>query len=141
MHPNAAELFAESLEKTDLWLRELMDATGYSSSHQAYSLLRAALHALRDRLTVESAAKLGAQLPALVRGFYYDGWQPARVPIKLRHKQEFLDQLAESCPAARSEPESALRAALGVLGRHLSAGEIRHLQDQMPQELRSLWPA
>jgi len=30
--------------------------------------MRATLHALRDRLTVEEVAQLGAQLPMLVRG-------------------------------------------------------------------------
>src|SRR6185312_6746454 len=98
MHPNTSELFAETVEKTDAWLRELMQSMGYSQSHQAYSLLRAVLHVLRDRLTVEGAAKLGAQLPVLMRGFYYEGWHPAGVPLKLRHKQEFLAQVVKTCP-------------------------------------------
>jgi uncharacterized protein (DUF2267 family) len=30
------------------------------------------LHALRDRLTVEEASDLAAQLPMLIRGLYYE---------------------------------------------------------------------
>ena len=36
----------------------------------AYRVLRAVLHALRDRVTVDVAAKFAAQLPTLLRGVY-----------------------------------------------------------------------
>lgn len=45
-------------------------------------MLRAWLHVVRDRLTVDSAAHLGAQLPELLRGTSYGGWVPSRVPIR-----------------------------------------------------------
>ena len=44
-------------------MNELADELGTGSRRQAYEVLRALLHALRDRLPVESAVKLGAQLP------------------------------------------------------------------------------
>ena len=138
MHQNTSELFAETVEKTGLWLRELMQSMEYAQPHQAYSLLRAVLHVLRDRLTVEGAAKLGAQLPTLVRGLYYEGWHPAGVPAKLRHKQEFLDHVVQTCPSVEGDPEGAV---LAVLRRHVTAGEIRHLREQLPEELRSLCPS
>ena len=53
--------------------------------------LRAVLHALRDRLPVAEAAHLGAQLPMLVRGFYYDCWKPAGAPVRINTTQEFCD--------------------------------------------------
>ena len=34
--------------------------------HEAYLALRATLHALRDRLTIEETAQLAAQLPMLI---------------------------------------------------------------------------
>src|ERR671934_238634 len=77
------EAFDTTLEKTDAWLNELSDELGTANRHQAYEVLRAFLHALRDRLPVESAAKLGAQLPMLVRGFYYEGWNPTHTPDKM----------------------------------------------------------
>jgi len=69
-------MFAETIEKTGLWLEDLAQELGNIPAQRAYSILRAVLHALRDRLTVEEAVKLGAQLPLLVRGFYYEGWRP-----------------------------------------------------------------
>lgn len=46
-----------------------MEELDWQDRHAAYLALRATLHALRDRLTVEEVAELGAQLPMLIRGF------------------------------------------------------------------------
>jgi uncharacterized protein (DUF2267 family) len=71
-----------------------MEATGLDR-RRAYRALAAVLHALRDRLTVDEVAQLGAQLPILVRGLYYDQWHhPAGKPDRLRHKEEFLAAVA-----------------------------------------------
>jgi len=139
MHPVAAELFDETLQKSGAWVAELMQALGYTEARPAYALLRAVLHALRDRVTVATAAKLGAQLPLLIRGVYYEGWHPAATPVKLRHKSEFLERIRQSCPGL-DETEHAVGIVLAQLSQHLSAGEIQHLKDELPAELRSLWP-
>ena len=66
------DIFDGTLQKTQIWLNELMTALDWENHpHKAYLALRTVLHALRDRLTVEEAVQLGAQLPMLVRGFYY----------------------------------------------------------------------
>ena len=57
-------------------MREL----GTDDRHKAYLALRAALHALRDRLTVKVAARPGAQPPMLIRGFCYEGGTPRASP-------------------------------------------------------------
>ena len=140
MHPTTAELFAETIEKTGRWIVDLMNEARTSDPRQAYSILRAVLHVLRDRLTVDEAVNLGAQLPMLIRGFYYDGWRPEGRPTKYRHKTEFLNQVAaayQGLPAI--EQESAVKAVFRVLSRHVTEGEIRHVRDQLPPEVRDLW--
>jgi uncharacterized protein (DUF2267 family) len=140
MHPTTAELFTETLEKTGEWLQELMQELGSSHPQQAYSVLRAVLHTLRDRLTVGEAADLGAQLPMLVRGFYFEGWRPCGQAPKMRHKSEFLQHLKQLYPALPdAERENAARAVFRVLTHHISRGELQHVKDQLPADIRNLW--
>jgi Uncharacterized conserved protein (DUF2267) len=43
------------------------------------------LHALRDRLPQQNAVELGAQLPMVIRGMYYEGWDLQKEPSRGRH--------------------------------------------------------
>jgi hypothetical protein len=56
------EVFDETLHKTNTWLKEIGKAL-VLDRRGAYQVLRAVLHSLRDRLTVNQAAQLGDQLP------------------------------------------------------------------------------
>src|SRR3954452_19690727 len=76
MSATGLEVFDTTLQKTNEWLQEMMQEFGTESRQQVYLILRATLHALRERLPLEPMAHLGAQLPMLIRGFYYEGWSP-----------------------------------------------------------------
>ncbi len=135
------ETFETTIQKTNLWLKDLMDAEGWEDRHRAYLALRAALHALRDRLSIEDAAHLAAQLPMLVRGFYYEGWEPAHKPQRLRSKDDFLAHVAELMPEdPELDSERVARAVFELLFRRISKGEIQNLKGSLPKEIRELWP-
>jgi uncharacterized protein (DUF2267 family) len=113
----------------------------WQDEHKAYLALRSVLHALRDRLTVEEAAQLGAQLPMLVRGFYYEGWDPTGKPVKERHQEQFLAHVKQDFRNdERVLPEKLVRAVFTLLSHHISGGEIKDVKHTLPAELRSLWP-
>jgi uncharacterized protein (DUF2267 family) len=143
----ALEVITTTLRKTNLWLAEIMEALGWSDPHRAYVALRGVLHTLRDHLTVDEAVQLGAQLPMLLRGLYYDGWKPAGKPVHARHRDEFLvDAMSGFGDAALAnillgtipDVETIVRAVLRVLSRHTTvAPSVRHV---LPAEIRSLWP-
>jgi uncharacterized protein (DUF2267 family) len=118
-----------------------METTGLDR-RRAYRALAAVLHALRDRLTIDEAAQLGAQLPILVRGLYYDRWHhPAGKPERLRHKEEFLTLVAAGLEGAGPiEPEEATRTVFAVLESHIAPGEIEDVKSTLPADLRELWP-
>ena len=145
MASSGLAVFDTTLQKTNAWLKEVMDELGNSDRHQAYLALRAVLHALRDRLTVEEVAQLGAQLPMLIRGFYYEGWDPTGKPVKERHKEDFLRHIHDYFKTTRYgepnvDPEQVARAVFRVLARRVSAGEIEDVVRILPTELRELWP-
>jgi uncharacterized protein (DUF2267 family) len=139
MSQTAIAAFDSTLQTTHVWLHEIMEEMGWIDRHRAYHALRAVLHALRDRLTVEGAAALAAQLPLLVRGIYYEGWHPAGKPTRERKKEQFLAHVAQAFRDDPVDPEKVTRAVFGVLSRHISSGEKVHVEGLLPVEIRSLW--
>lgn len=129
---------------TQEWLLEIAALEPFENEDQAYSLLRAVLHAVRDRLTVEEATHLGAQVPMLVRGFYYEGWRPALAPNDFDTAEAFFERVEESLGGTpvgtQVDVRAATRAILGFLARVIDPGELRHVTGQLPEEIAELFP-
>jgi uncharacterized protein (DUF2267 family) len=142
MGPSAYELFDEAIQKSQVWLNELGDELEWDSAGGVLLALRATIHALRDRLPPGEAAQLGAQLPLLIRGLYYEGWRPAAEPWKERHRDAFLARVGHEMRAyaQQKDPEAVVRAVFRLLGRHVSKGEIEQVRHVLPAEIRELWP-
>jgi uncharacterized protein (DUF2267 family) len=140
MSTTPPDLFRNSLQKTHLWLTEVLEELGWEDEPKAYLALKVTLHALRDRLPVDEATHLGAQLPMPVRGFYYEGWSPAGKPLKERHKVAFLTQVQEYFRMGELDVEPIVRGVFTVLARHVTAGEIDAVKQMLSPEIRELWP-
>jgi uncharacterized protein (DUF2267 family) len=141
MSMTGVESFDATLQKTHIWLNEVMDELRWNDRYKAYGALRATLHVLRDRLSVEEAAHLGAQLPMLIRGFYYEGWTPTGKPGKERHKEELLVPIREHFRNDPDiDPDQVARAVFRVLAKQVTAGEIGDVKSMLPKDLRALWP-
>jgi uncharacterized protein (DUF2267 family) len=136
------DVFDGTLQKTQIWLNDIMtELDWHEQPHKAYLALRTVLHALRDRLTIEEAIELGAQLPMLVRGFYYEGWTLKGKPRKERHKEDFLAHIKDAFKEDyTARPESIARAVFKTLARHTSEGEIKDIKNILPKVLHELWP-
>ena len=129
---HAPQVFAE-------WLNELCDDLGWPKP-QAYVLLCETLHTIRDFLTVDEAADLGAQLPVLVRGVYYDGWDPSKTPVKPRNKADLLKRVQSRFQRTPLEdPERAVGAVFDLLRRHVSWGEFQQVKQSMRRPIQELW--
>lgn len=128
-----------SVQKAHVWLKDMADELGTADQQEAYRVLRAFLHALRDRLTVNEAAQLSAQLPIFIRGVFFEGWEPSRTPEHARDLDSFLRRIAdEALLAGETEASFAAAAASRVLRRHVSAGEEDSLMHVMPEHIREL---
>lgn len=132
--------FESTVHTSNVWLRQIMDEMEWTDHQRAYHALRAVLHSLRDLLTLEEVVDLGAQLPMLVRGLFYEGWNPSR-PVR-RHKHDvFLDRIRTAFSHDPDvHPEAVAWAVLKTLQNHVSAGEIRDILHVLPEPMRSLWP-
>ncbi len=103
----------------------------------AWKVLSIVLHKLRDRLPIGLAAHLGAQLPLLVRGVYYDQFEPGKLPTECNSREEFVAEVAEWLSDIRPvDPDQAVRSVFKVLSRHVSEGQIDHVKEALPRSLR-----
>jgi uncharacterized protein (DUF2267 family) len=129
--------FDHALQVATLWLHDVAAAFPTQDGEFAFRALRAWLHLLRDRLTVEAAAHFGAQLPELLRGIYYQGWSPHDVP-KSYDTQMFISRFAQEAAISRSDvPRVGAAVSAGLL-KHLSSGTLDKALDQLPGEQRAL---
>jgi uncharacterized protein (DUF2267 family) len=147
MSATGLEVFDTTLQKTNLWLNDLMRALAWEDKHKAYLALRGTLHALRDQLRVDEVAQLGAQLPMLIRGLYYEGWDPDRNEKAARRlsredqQEDFLAQIER--PFRRDDdvdPREVARAVFTVLANRVTQGEIEDVRHVLPHQIRDLWP-
>ncbi|OOY30841.1 DUF2267 domain-containing protein [Thioclava sp. F36-6] len=121
------------------WLNDLEYRLDNKDRSHAYLLLRTTLHAIRDFLTTAEAADLGAQLPVLLRGIYYDGFVPSRQPAHPRNRDAFVGRVAEAfADRPLDDPEAEVAAVFDLLHERISEGEYRQVTQAMRHSLRSL---
>lgn len=108
---------------------------------RAYRLLRAVLHALRGQPKVNKAANIGAQLPILIRALYYEKWWAAKTLLKKRNVQSFLNRNDTALtPDPIDDTAKAGSAALSLLSKKVSAGEVDDVYKTLPNAIRAMWP-
>jgi uncharacterized protein (DUF2267 family) len=130
-----------TMKQTEAWLGHIAREMGWEDPQQSYTALRAVLHTLRDRLPPDEAVNLAAQLPMLVRGFYFEGWHPSDRPLRYRDKDEFLARVRSQAPKlAEEETERAVAVVFHELFRELDWDEVQERGDATPEDVRELWP-
>jgi uncharacterized protein (DUF2267 family) len=126
-----------AVHTTNTWLADVGRAFHTDDRRFAYRVVRAWLHTLRDRLTVNAAAHFSAQLPEFLRGVYYDGWDPSRVPVKQR-PEEFRQRFAQEAKIPAGDVPATARTVSAALDTHLSPGHLETVLGQLPQGVREL---
>lgn len=135
--------FSKTVDKTNQILKQIEDAYGWPQErrNQSYQALRTVLHALRDRLTIEEIPQFGAQLPMLVKGIYYEGWDPTKTPMKMTG-EELLNRIRREFPYdIVGGIERLVVTVLDALRGYISPGEWADLRAILPADVRRLLPA
>lgn len=122
------------------WIEDVRYELETEDAGQALHALRAVMHALRDELSVSQNAQLSAQLPAILRGIYFEDWKPAEA-VHHSSLDEFLNNVARGLAgyAGAFDAYAIAQSVFGVLEDHIS-GECRKIRATLPKDLRELWP-
>jgi uncharacterized protein (DUF2267 family) len=139
MSEQGLETIESTTQKTHEWIARIAEGL-HMEKRDAYKSSRAVLQTLRDRSPVDLAVHFGAQLPILIRGLYYEGWEPSKAPIKMS-RQQFLDAIREKIVADRViDPLQTTQAVLSVVASYIGGGEMEKVKHSFPHDLQPLFP-
>lgn len=119
------------------WVNEVAKEFDTDDREFSYGVLRAWLHTLRDRLTVEAAAHFAAQLPDLIRGVFYAGWDPGAVPVKY-NAEAYAVHFAREANISLQDVGKAAAAVTTALLHFLPPAQMDKALEQLPSEIRAL---
>lgn len=144
MNPMSAtglDVFDRTIHLTNVWLDEMM-ASLPRDKQLAWHVLGAVLRTVRDRVPLNLAVHLGAQLPILVRGTYFEQWRPSETPRTWRSQEEFLALITAQMNSDKPvNAADAARAVFRVLNHHIDPNQAEKVRHSLPEEVRALWPA
>jgi uncharacterized protein (DUF2267 family) len=139
MSATGLDVFDKTLQTTNIWLDEVMAEVG-PDRQVAWHVLGTVLRTLRDRVPGPLAAHLGAQLPLIVRGAYYDGYRPEAPQSKTRDCDAFLAEVGAGLEDTRPvNVHDAVCAVFDVLSAHLPRGQCAKVRDALPDDIKALW--
>lgn len=139
MSATGLEVFDRTLQITHIWLNEICEPLDVDKQ-VAWKVLSTVLHKLRDALPVELSAHLGSQLPLLIRGVYFDQYEPGRQPVDCATPEDFTAEVAEWLSDVRPvDADDAIRTVFAVLARHVSEGQVNKVRQALPIGVRMLW--
>lgn len=132
--------FDKQCKETMMWVSDIAGRTMFPEREDwAFNALRAVLHAIRDRTTIEEAFHLSAQLPVLLRGYYFEGYRPSSKRIKMNAGQFLIRIRKDLGPSNELSAEDALGIVLKVLYEHISIGELEDVKHSLPKDIANLW--
>ncbi|RZN32518.1 DUF2267 domain-containing protein [Bradyrhizobium sp. Leo121] len=149
MSATGLEVFDRTIHLTNSWLDEIMETLPRDRQLASHAL-GAVLRTIRDRVPIELAAHLGAQLPLIVRGTYYDRFRPSDAPQNWRSAEQFLSIITAELSSTRpvSAPDAAHavfqvlnhHAVFQVLNHYVDPGQVEKIRHALPEEVRAMWP-
>ena len=129
-----------AVSDTNAWVNEVDYRTDWQNKQRSYRLLRQVLHVLRDHLSVDEAAQFGAQLPTLIRGIYYEGWDPSKTPVTERSPEGFVARVQAAFETdPMDDAEKAIAAVIDVLDAHISKGQMDEVKATFTKKIRVLF--
>lgn len=140
--------FDKYAQETNVFIKNLAKKLGHPDElNKTERLLKAVLHALRDRITIQESLDMIAQLPMLLKAIYVENWSYTEKPLRLQTMEEFTQyvekkqhQYGEQDFDWKKSTAELIKIVIGELhANYISTGEIQDIIDQLPVELKSLF--
>lgn len=137
---NNVAAFDQSVDKARQWVAELHEEFHWVSADSLYHLLRAVLQTLRDQISIDEAAHFSAQLPLVLRGTFYEGWNPKGLPPRGLGKDDFIAEVKSKMALSgmpKYELEKGVLACLLLIKHHVDHGEMKDVMGALQPTMRS----
>ncbi|MEH6645985.1 DUF2267 domain-containing protein [Sulfitobacter sp.] len=141
MSAQGLEVIDHTVQLTHEWINELRERLDWGSSRDAARLLRVTLALIRDHLNNEEMAQLSAQMPLLIRGMFFEGWQPAHTPVRDRNAVHFIGAIEKQVGDVQGwRGLEDIVAVFRTINSKISEGEVSDVKAGFPQSIRDMWP-
>lgn len=138
--------FDKFAQEANEFINELSAELGHEDNQeQTLIVLRSVLHAIRDRITIGESFNVLAQLPLILKGIYVEDWKYHDKPNKIRDLEGFKNDIksrqekyGETQFDWEMSTEEIVSKTIGKLRRYLDKGQLRHIEDQLPAEIKPL---
>ena len=131
----------KAVPDVEAWLADLQQRLKWHDREKVYLALLATLHALRDSLPRDEAAFMGAQLPALLRGLYFEGWHPSARIARAKSRSAFIERIQEGVHRDPGiDADEVASAVFSLLAERLPEAELEDAKAATPSALRMFWP-
>lgn len=140
MSATGLKIIDDAANSTNDWVNDLNERVGWEHKQRAYRLLRSVLHVLRDHLNPDEAAQLAAQMPILIKGIFYDGWNPSKTPVRERSRDAFVARVQKDFETdPLGDAPEAIGAVMALLDARISAGEMDDVRGAVSKRIRDLF--
>lgn len=126
MQNTGVAVIERNMQTLNQWLNEISQELDGISHQDSWDRMRAVLHTIRDRLPPDEAVNLAAQLPLVVRGLYFENWNPSTTPHRMESPEAYCEHFQHLLN--RSHPvdaEQTIRAVFKVLEEHIDPHILR----------------
>ena len=140
---NEIRAIKKTNDHTIIILKKMMKTGEFRSLDHAFVVLRATMKALRDRIGPGEAFHLAGQLPALLRGYFFEGFDLAnvqKVQGASRDVNQFMGEVKNYIDQYDfMDLEKVVPIALNVLLQSIDQGEADQVVNQLPTEIQNLF--
>lgn len=131
--------YSRATEEFYDFLTDVQHVTGFTSTHQTYTMVQGVFQTFRRRLSIKNAITFANVLPPVLRAIFVADWDVDEA------KREFGDRdtMTKEVQALRHEhnfaPETAISDVASVIRRHLDGEKFDALLATFPDGAVAFW--